>query len=195
MSALLFVAIFMYGEAFGTPFASVRKYGQSFSELNLPYTNLQNLVTVAALPLYTSSKCDKPDVENSSFVEPYQNQSDSQDTFIHDIKAGVEAAAAVTAALLLFSGGETWKDAGPSSEAQSYWSAAESEVWFGKEDVRLRTLTEEFARDTFENLMFSVCRFRGSTGHYPTNITVVSYDFIKLRFTDVHRHALRFPET
>jgi hypothetical protein len=38
--------------------------------------------------------------------------------------------------------------------------------------VRWRTLTEEHARDSFENLLFSVCRFRELTGTYPYNITV-----------------------
>ena len=35
-------------------------------------------------------------------------------------------------ALLMFSGGETRKDAGPPSEAQSYWSVLGSEDWFDK---------------------------------------------------------------
>ena len=46
-------------------------------------------------------------------------------------------------------------------------------VCIGKEDgVRWRSLTEEHARDSFENLLFSVCRFRELTGTYPLNITV-----------------------
>lgn len=40
------------------------------------------------------------------------------------------------------------------------------------ESVRGRALTEEHARDSFENLLFSICRFRELTGHYPVNITV-----------------------
>lgn len=39
-------------------------------------------------------------------------------------------------------------------------------------NVRWRALTEEHARDSFENLLFSVCRFRELTGSYPRNITV-----------------------
>lgn len=38
--------------------------------------------------------------------------------------------------------------------------------------MRSRALTEEHARDSFENLLFSVCRFRELTGSYPQNITV-----------------------
>lgn len=43
--------------------------------------------------------------------------------------------------------------------------------------------------------MFSLCRFRELTGHYPTNVTVGSYDFKQRRFTELHRHALGFPES
>jgi hypothetical protein len=35
----------------------------------------------------------------------------------------------------LFSGGETRKDAGPRSEAQSYWAIAESKGWFGESQL------------------------------------------------------------
>jgi hypothetical protein len=46
-------------------------------------------------------------------------------------------------------------------------------VFIGKEEnVRWRALTEEHARDSFENLLFSVCRFRELTGTYPYNINV-----------------------
>ena len=46
----------------------------------------------------------------------------------------------------------------------------------GKENVRGRALTEEHARDSFENLLFSVCRFRELTGLYPQNITVSPFN-------------------
>ncbi|XWS21738.1 hypothetical protein CRYUN_Cryun30bG0080600 [Craigia yunnanensis] len=87
-------------------------------------------------------------------------------------------------------------NAGPRSEAQSYWTVAESKGWFGKEEsVKWRALTEEHARDSFENLLFSVCRFRELTGTYPHNITVVSYDFKEERFAHLHRSAIGFPES
>lgn len=61
-------------------------------------------------------------------------------------------------ALLLFSGGQTRRAAGPRSEGLSYWVVAEAAGWWGHEDVRNRTFTEEHARDSFENLLFSLCR-------------------------------------
>lgn len=194
VSALLFVAVFMYNEAFGSQFANVRASSQLFSDHDSPYTGLSSLVMVAGHAVYTSSKCDNPEGEDAWFLESYQKHPGQASTFVSHIKAGVEAAAESDTALLLFSGGETRQDAGPRSEAQSYWNVAESKDWFGKrESVRWRTLTEEFARDSFENLLFSMCRFRELTGRYPTNVTVVSYDFKERRFTKLHRLALRFP--
>lgn len=76
-----------------------------------------------------------------------------------------------------------------------------------------RHTTQEHARDSFENLLFSVCRFYELTGHAPANITVVrgrtswlrlkrhpphpqvSYSFKGRRFTDLHRAALRYPSS
>ncbi|XVE60173.1 hypothetical protein DITRI_Ditri05aG0106800 [Diplodiscus trichospermus] len=140
---------------------------------NYPFSKLKNLVMVAGHSVYTSSSCGKVDKENSWFLESYQKNPGQAATFLAHIKEGIESTARDDEALLLFSGGETRKDAGPRSEAQSYWTVAESEGWFGKEEsVKWRALTEEHARDSFENLLFSVCRFRELTGTYPHNITV-----------------------
>ncbi|XP_074296102.1 uncharacterized protein C57A10.07-like [Silene latifolia] len=160
-----------------------------------PFPKLKNLVMVAGHSVYTSSNCGKVDSENSWFLESYQKHPGQAATFLDHIKEGVEVAAKDDQALLLFSGGETRKDAGPRSEAQSYWLVAESKGWFGESNVRGRALTEEHARDSFENLLFSVCRFRELTGTYPQNITVVSYDFKEDRFAKLHRLAIGFPET
>lgn len=161
-----------------------------------PFSKLRNLVMVAGHSVYTSSSCEKVDKEDAWFLESYQKHPGQASTFVDHIKEGIEIAAKDDGALLLFSGGETRKDAGPRSEAQSYWVVAESKGWFGKQEtVRERALTEEHARDSFENLLFSVCRFRELTGKYPYNITVVGYDFKEKRFVHLHRSAISFPET
>ena len=36
---------------------------------------------------------------------------------------------------------------------------------------------EEFARDSYENVLFSIARFKELTGHPPRNVTVVGYEF------------------
>ncbi|VFQ91306.1 unnamed protein product [Cuscuta campestris] len=173
----------------------------TFKKLNesaemYPFSTFKNLVMVAGHSVYTSSSCESVDKENAWFLESYQKHPGQAETFVAHIQKGVELAARDGAALLLFSGGETRKEAGPRSEAQSYWVVAESKGWFGnQESVRGRALTEEHARDSFENLLFSVCRFRELTGSYPHNITVVGYDFKAERFVQLHRTAIGFPES
>ena len=61
--------------------------------------------------------------------------------------------------------------------------------------VRARTVTEEYATDSFENLMFSICRFREVTGSYPTHISLVSFSFKRQRFETLHAGALQWPTT
>lgn len=97
-----------------------------------PFANLKNLVMVAGHSVYTSSNCGKVDKEDSWFLESYQKNPGQAATFLSHIQEGVEAAAKDDESLLLFSGGETRKDAGPRSEAQSYWAIAESKGWFGE---------------------------------------------------------------
>ena len=53
---------------------------------------------------------------------------------------------------------------------------------------------QEHARDSFENLLFSLCRFYELTGHYPDHLLVIGYDFKHERFADLHRAALRWPD-
>lgn len=97
-----------------------------------PFPKLQNVVMVAGHSIYTSSSCGKADKEDSWFLESYQKNPGQAATFLTHIKEGVEIAARDESALLLFSGGETRKDAGPRSEAQSYWAVADSKGWFGE---------------------------------------------------------------
>lgn len=79
-------------------------------------------------------------------------------SFVDHIEMGVKAAAEDPSALLLFSGGQTRREAGPRSEGLSYWVVAEAAGWFNISGVRNRTFTEEHARDSFENLLFGLCR-------------------------------------
>lgn len=90
-----------------------------------PFAKLKNLVMVAGHSVYTSSNCEKVEKEDSWFLEPYQRNPGQAATFVTHIQEGIEIAARDDGALLLFSGGETRKDAGPRSEAQSYWTVAE----------------------------------------------------------------------
>ncbi|KAJ2255529.1 hypothetical protein GGI13_001574 [Coemansia sp. RSA 455] len=113
--------------------------------------------------------------------------------FMAHIAKAVEIVKEHDQSLLLFSGGKTRIEAGAYSEAQGYWAAADRMGWLTK-DVYRRVATEEFARDSYENVVFSIARFHEITGNYPDRITVVGFDFKKDRFLDLHLRALRYPK-
>lgn len=155
---------------------------------------LLDLVVVAGHAVYTGTDLLGAGEERNWHLETYQKVDGYAESFVEAMRAGVREAAHNDAALLLFSGGQTRTDAGPLSEGQSYWMVSNAFGWFGEDVVRARSATEEFARDSYENLLFSVCRFHELTGAFPRNITVVSYDFKRRRFEDVHRKAIAFPK-
>ena len=96
--------------------------------------------------------------------------------------------------MLVFAGGQTDPAAGPRSEGQGYWLAADHCGWFGYLDVRGRATTEEFSLDSFQNLLYGICRFREVRGAYPEDIVAVGWKFKAARF-ELHRRALSFPAT
>ena len=109
------------------------------------------------------------------------------------IERGLELTQADERAVLVFSGGETRLDSGPISEAASYYYAASIVDGEAVYKLKGRIFEEEYARDSFENLLFSLCRFKEATGAYPKRVTVVGFGFKGARFTELHREALQLP--
>ncbi|KAJ1976558.1 hypothetical protein H4R35_002653 [Dimargaris xerosporica] len=158
------------------------------------YADLTDLIIVACHAVYLGSPYDTRQIRQSEAwaLESFQHSGEVEGFLAH-LGAGLDAMRANSRALLLFSGGQTHFTAGMRSEAQSYWEIAQGQQWLGSSDF-WRVSTEEHARDSFENLLFSLCRFHELTGHYPRNVTVVSYPFKQERFTRLHRAALKLPE-
>mmetsp|Transcript_952 Transcript_952/g.2861 ORF Transcript_952/g.2861 Transcript_952/m.2861 type:complete len:358 (-) Transcript_952:238-1311(-) len=166
---------------------------------------LDHLVMVAGHAILRAGALDGVDVRDSAWhLEGYQRDQDLPVALVGHIRRGVEAAAADPGALLVFSGGQTRPGAGPRDEGSGYYRVAEHFAWWGHArrstttapsgvPVSERTVTEDYAADSFQNLLFSLCRFREVVGRYPTRVTVVSFEFKKRRFQDLHRKALRFP--
>jgi len=152
---------------------------------------LENLVFVAGHAVYVGQDFRHPEHDRNWLLQSFQHREPP--FYIGHIRVGVNFAGRDSSSLLVFSGGQTRREAGPRSEAQSYWSLAEYFRWWSTPEVACRTTTEEFARDSFENLLFTICRFREWTGAYPRRIRVVSWAFKEKRF-GLHREALRFPE-
>jgi len=111
--------------------------------------------------------------------------------YIRHARRGVELAAADPSAILIFSGGQTRAEAGPCSEAHTYYTVAAMHDWWGHRPL---ALTEEFARDSFENLLFGICRFKEFAGRYPSKVTLVSWAFKEQRF-HLHREAIGYPQS
>jgi len=153
---------------------------------------LENLVLVAGHAIYTGRDFQHPELDGNWCLQSFQRGEPP--FYVEHIRAGVDEAQRDPAALLVFSGGQTRLDAGPRSEAQSYWNLAQHFAWWSSPAVSVRATTEEFARDSLENLLFSICRFHEWTGRTPRRITVVSWAFKERRF-GLHREALRFPES
>ncbi|MBI2689954.1 MAG: hypothetical protein HYX27_26925 [Acidobacteria bacterium] len=150
--------------------------------------DFRNIVAVAGHAI--CSDCRNPFDESNWILLPFQRGE--VECYIGHIAAGVRAVAVDPAALLIFTGGCSREAAGPRSEAQSYYWIADRLGWFGHPEVRQRTITEEFARDSHENLLYSVCRAREYGGSYPEHVTFVSWEFKRQRF-HLHREAIRWP--
>lgn len=118
----------------------------------------------------------------------------SSESYLKQIKAATELASEDGNSILMFSGGQTSHH--PFGRGQSYAALTLArEKDDDKSTLKRRIVTEEYARDSYENLLFSVARFREYTGHYPSKITVVGLSIRKRRFIDLHRAALHWPLT
>eukprot|EP01117_Protostelium_nocturnum_P008065 TRINITY_DN2871_c0_g1_i3.p1 TRINITY_DN2871_c0_g1~~TRINITY_DN2871_c0_g1_i3.p1 ORF type:complete len:238 (-),score=60.25 TRINITY_DN2871_c0_g1_i3:17-730(-) len=154
------------------------------------------MVAGHAIYLGDAKELAEAETDEGWVLEPYQKGGQVK-TYLQHIKAGMDLAYSNPSSLLVFSGGETRLGAGAMSEAQSYYWLAHK--FFRRSDKTKpfepfgRATTEEHAKDSFENLLFSLCRFREMTGKYPRNFTIVGFEFKRRRFVEIHRHALRFP--
>ena len=82
------------------------------------------------------------------------------------------------------------------TEAESYLRLAlSSRLLPPNPNHSLRATTENYALDSYQNLLFSIARFHEFTGHYPRYITIIGYEMKKRRFTELHREALRWPQS
>ncbi len=130
--------------------------------------------------------------DNAWYLLPYQRKQGYPNIITSHIEKSIKLLHNDSNALLLFSGGQTRHDVGPISEAASYYYLAEYKQWIDDRN-RERIFLEEFARDSFENFLFSICRFYEITHEYPTHITIVGFDFKESRYVNLHRKALHYP--
>lgn len=141
---------------------------------------------------------EHPEHDDAWVLQPFQRGEPP--LYIEHIRRGIALLRNDPAALLIFSGGFTRQEAGLRwSEAATYAAIARHFDWWTADaderreaNLESRIATEDFSRDSFENLLFSFCRFEQILGRYPQTVTIVSWAFKEARF-DWHRAALRFP--
>lgn len=87
---------------------------------------------------------------------------------------------------LIISGGQTKFENGPISESQSYYQLAMRLYPELRNNKNINITTEEFARDSFENVIFLISRFYEIYEYYPTRISIVGFEFKRERFLNHH---------
>ncbi|KAI0462435.1 hypothetical protein LJB42_003928 [Komagataella kurtzmanii] len=120
----------------------------------------------------------------------FQKEADDHLAFIEHVKIGVDQLIRTENSILIFSGGQTKESCGPISEGQSYWFLAKALGLYENQSVASRIHTEEYARDSFENVLFSILRYKEIVGDYPKSLTIVGLGFKKARFVHQHFPAL-----
>ena len=157
---------------------------------------VDELVVVPGHAVYYGNNFLEAKDESNWALEPHQLLEGEAKAFMEHMERGVREVAKNPRAMLVFSGGKTRREAGAISEASSYWQVSRAFDWFGVDaGVELRSFTEEHARDSFENLLFSVCRFFELTRKFPSKITVVGFESKRDRFQKLHLRAIGYPES
>ena len=111
-----------------------------------------NLIIVAGHSVTISGHLeDANQDEHDWFLLDYQKHRGLPHAIVAHMQAAMAQAQQDPSSLLVFSGGET-RGMTPESEGASYFRVADAmELWPGS-GVRARTVTEEFATDSFQNL-------------------------------------------
>jgi hypothetical protein len=170
---------------------------------NEEYNDTDTLILVPGHGVFRGLNAEDWRKEELWGLEPFQQGFDGFliKAFSQHIKRSLEElkGRGTQRSLVVFSGGQT-KKAGPRSEGLSYYILAEANNLFdvfsdeAKAEVLMsRLFAEEFARDSYENLLFSICRFYEVVGRYPSNIVVVNWEYKRERFQQYHRAAVRWP--
>lgn len=147
---------------------------------------------------HATYKGGHPSDESSWILQDFQRSDPStgkvgeHDTFHAHIFAGVRILPQDPYSFLLFSGGKT-QNMINRTEAESYRVAFNKAHPYQLGVDMARVDVETNATDSFQNLLFSIVRFKQIVGKYPEKITVVTHAFKERRFLELHGPALKYP--
>ncbi|KAJ7497057.1 hypothetical protein FB451DRAFT_213365 [Mycena latifolia] len=178
--------------------------GPAHPSLNPPMTMLASLPDLQhtlnhliVVPGHAIWKGTNPDLRMRADEWAFQSYQANQeprllDVFFKHISNAARLALDDERSLVIFSGGQT-QPTSTTTEGESYLRLALNAGLFQSETFN-RATSEGYALDSFQNLLFSIARFREYTGSYPDKITVVGYEMKRARFHELHRAAIRWPE-
>lgn len=161
---------------------------------NHSISDLDHLIIVAGHAIWKGGDPEDFKFDSEWVLDVAQRGRGNPEAFHAHIAKGAELALADKNSLLVFSGGQTRKPT-HLTEAQSYLSLALASSLLPSSDSEpfARATTEDFALDSFQNLLFSIARFKERTGRYPRRITVIGFGVKEARFEKLHARALRWP--
>jgi hypothetical protein len=152
---------------------------------------MNTLVVVCCHAIFHGSD---PNNESHWALQSFQRSVGSKPgehlTFLEhiDIALAFQSRSGSDAATVVFSGGHTNPDHPSLSEAQSYLNAAKASQTHREVS---NIILEELATDKFQNILFSILKYRAVKGFYPDSIAVVTHKF-KTERAELHRKALRW---
>lgn len=148
-----------------------------------------HLIIVAGHAVYTALDYKNPEADENWYLQSFQEGEPKY--YLEHIHEGVRLLIKDSNAILLFSGGMTRKEAGRISEAESYLKLAQN-LGYLNDSLNSRTSTEIYAKNSLENLQFSIARFQQIFKKQPEKITLISWGFKKERF-EWHCKTVDFP--
>ncbi|KAI0708187.1 hypothetical protein C8T65DRAFT_650315 [Cerioporus squamosus] len=176
----------------GGPYSAPKGIWQTLARYHT-LEDIEHLIVVPGHAIWKGTDLEARLDEDQWVLEPYQRGGGRVSAFFRHIAAGAELARDDEHSLLVFSGGQT-RPSSTTTEAESYMRLAYiSNLLSTTSSDVLRATTENYALDSYQNLLFSIARFHEYTGRWPTRITVVGYEMKRRRFTELHRAALRWP--
>lgn len=133
---------------------------------------------------------------NNWILASFQKESEDQFSFVKHIEISLlELHENIGDSALVVSGGFT-KPEIEKSESASYLEVAKSVGFMKNPYFRIGTniLVEEYARDSYENVLYSICTFYHKFKKFPKKITILGFGFKKERFLDSHLATLGYED-